>query len=63
MTTKELEQFNEMANVALDAEVRFRLLVSSLKAGNVTQSKVHLELAERVCRRLKNELEMMDGKL
>lgn len=61
MTAQELEQFNEMANVALDAEVRFRQLVASLKAGNIALSKTLLEHAGKVCRRLMNELEILGG--
>lgn len=61
MTSKEIEQFNELAQIALDAEIRLRLLSSSLKGGNKIQSKTHLDHAHRVCHRLEKELTLMEG--
>ena len=60
MTSKEAEIFNELAQVALDAEMRFRLLSASLKGGNKILSQTHLEKAHNVCHRLENELAIME---
>lgn len=60
MTAKELNKFNELAQVALDAEVRFRLMAASLKGGNLILTKTHLEQAHKFCHRLENELTLLE---
>jgi hypothetical protein len=62
MTSQEIEQLNELSNVALDGEVRFRLMVASLKGGNIPLSKLHLEQAEKVCQRVSNGLLELENK-
>lgn len=56
MTSQEIEKLNELANIALDAEVKFRLLSASLKGSNVIVSKTYLSQAHNICHQLEKEL-------
>jgi len=56
MTSAELERLNELAQIALDAEMRMEQVRHALKNGNTIVALTHIEHAHRVCHRLENEL-------
>mgnify|MGYP001163232085 CR=1 FL=1 len=56
MNSQEMERLNELANVALDAEMRLNQVRHELKNGNIIVAQTHVEHAHRVCHRLENEL-------
>lgn len=56
MNAEQIERFNELAQVALDGEMRFQQIVKMLKAGQREVAKTHLEQAHNVIHRLECEL-------
>jgi molybdenum cofactor biosynthesis enzyme len=61
MTSEQIEICNELAQVAIDAELRMGQAAMSIKAGNINHAKTHIEQAHRVCQRLLNELGELSG--
>ena len=56
MTREELIRFNELADVAIEAELKLNQARHELKAGKEQSAKTHIEQAYSLCSRLKGEL-------
>lgn len=56
MNSDQIEMCNELAQVALDGEMRFNQAVQMIKAGNLILAYTHIQQAKSVADRLECEL-------
>ena len=57
MKAEETERLNELAQVAMDGELRMGQVVHMIKTGQLTLAKTHVDHAHQVCHRIETELE------
>jgi hypothetical protein len=61
MTSDQIERNNEMAQIALDGEMRFEQAKQMIKSGNISLALTHIRQAHQVAERLECELKFKIG--
>lgn len=56
MTSEVIERLRELSTVLMDAEKRIQQAAQALKSGNNIVAATNLEIAVKVCQRVKKEL-------